>query len=92
MGVTLNNGITSTPRCGDSSTKRYQSSSAASAYPPYEKPQNVELWEKLANKELSRSKKTVDTLRTERVTPEGIAIQPVYYDLDDPEPAMPVST
>jgi len=31
----------------------------------------------------------VDSLRADRVTPEGIAVQPVYYDLDDPNPAMP---
>lgn len=69
-----------------------RSQSTASAYPPpYEKPKNVELWEKLATKELSKSTKTVDSLRTNRVTPEGIAIQPVYYDLEDPNPSMPVS-
>ena len=37
--------------------------------PPYEKPHNVEQWEKLAMKELSKSTKTVDSLRTERITP-----------------------
>eukprot|EP00985_Skeletonema_marinoi_P020691 scaffold12368_cov149-Skeletonema_marinoi.AAC.2 len=76
---------------------RYQSSTAAatteadepsSSYPPYKKPFNVEQWEALATKELSKSNKTVDTLRTQRITPEGIAIQPVYYDLNE-EPAMP---
>lgn len=55
----------------------------------YIPPENVKEWESLANKELSRSKKSVDSLRTERLTPEGIAIQPVYFDLDDPEPEMP---
>jgi len=55
----------------------------------YTPPENVETWEKLANKELSRAKKSVDYLRSERVTPEGIQIQPVYWDLNDPEPEMP---
>eukprot|EP00984_Skeletonema_dohrnii_P012732 scaffold5193_cov93-Skeletonema_dohrnii-CCMP3373.AAC.10 len=80
---------------------RHQSSTAASAeddepssssYPPYKKPINVEQWETLATKELSKSNKSVDTLRTQRITPEGIAIQPVYYDLNNnksEEPAMP---
>lgn len=53
------------------------------------KPRNVELWEELASKELLSTSSsssttaavTVDTLRTQRVTPEGIAIQPVYYNL-----------
>eukprot|EP00804_Cyclotella_cryptica_P027421 CCRYP_008838-RA/>CCRYP_008838-RA protein AED:0.06 eAED:0.06 QI:249/1/1/1/0.85/0.87/8/1477/762 len=53
------------------------------------KPANVSLWEKLAEKELSKSEKTVHSLRTERVIPEGIAIQPVYYNLNDTNPAMP---
>ncbi|KAK1736540.1 methylmalonyl-CoA mutase [Skeletonema marinoi] len=80
---------------------RYQSTAAteadepsSSSYPPYKKPINVEQWETLATKELSKSNKTVDTLRTQRITPEGIAIQPVYYDLNNnntssEEPAMP---
>jgi methylmalonyl-CoA mutase len=57
----------------------------------YEEPPNVEEWKRLATKELSRSKGrvTVDTLRTDRVTPEGIAVQPVYYDLNTEEPEMP---
>ncbi|KAL3934090.1 MAG: hypothetical protein SGBAC_010117 [Bacillariaceae sp.] len=55
----------------------------------YTPPENVEKWETLANKELSRAKKSVDYLRSERVTPEGIQIQPVYWDLKDPEPEMP---
>lgn len=42
---------------------------STAAYPPYEKPPSVERWEKLATKELSKSTKTVDTLRTDRVTP-----------------------
>jgi len=64
---------------------RHHSSSSAEEppyYPPYEKPANVEEWEKLATKELSKSSKTIDTLRTQRITPEGIAIQPVYYNLN----------
>lgn len=54
-------------------------------------PNTVQQWEKLADKELSRAKNvSVDTLRTERVIPEGIPIQPVYWDLTNSEdPAMP---
>jgi methylmalonyl-CoA mutase len=55
----------------------------------YEKPPSVAQWEELATKELSKSHVTVDSLRTERVTPEGIAIQPVYYDLESDNPEMP---
>jgi methylmalonyl-CoA mutase len=57
------------------------SSSDASSYTP---PAVLQEWEALANKELSRNKKgftSVEQLRTERVTPEGIAMQPVYYDV-----------
>lgn len=86
VGAFLSNGR-AFGRGGDGGT-RFQST-AASSYPPYEKPQTVKEWEKLATKELSRSTKTVDSLRADRVTPEGIAIQPVYYDLDDPNPSMP---
>jgi len=44
---------------------------AAAADPPtpYSKPRNVELWEELASKELSKSSMTVDSLRSDRVTP-----------------------
>lgn len=54
-------------------------------------PETVQQWEKLADKELSRAKNvSVDTLRTERVTPEGIAVQPVYWDLENENnPEMP---
>ena len=74
--------------------RRSLSSSSATvtndaAFPPYQKPPSVELWESLAKKELSKSNRTVDTLRTQRITPEGIAIQPVYYDLDSSTPSMP---
>lgn len=56
----------------------------------YTKPKNVAQWERLAEKELKRSKTvTVDTLRSDRITPEGIAIQPVYYDLNSDNPEMP---
>jgi methylmalonyl-CoA mutase len=50
----------------------------------YIAPPVLKEWEALANKELSRNKQgytSVDQLRTDRVTPEGIAIQPVYYDV-----------
>lgn len=53
------------------------------------KPPTVAEWERLAARELSRSRHTVDSLRTSRVTPEGIAMQPVYYDLDSDSPPMP---
>lgn len=54
-------------------------------------PTTVQKWEKLADKELAKAKNvSVDTLRSDRITPEGIAIQPVYWDLDNPEnPEMP---
>lgn len=51
---------------------RFQSSAASpasSSHAPYVKPRNVELWEELATKELSKSTMTVESLRTERVTP-----------------------
>ena len=57
--------------------------------PPYTKPPTVAEWERLATRELSRSPRTVESLRTSRVTPEGIAIQPVYYDLSSDSPSMP---
>ena len=41
---------------------------------PYEKPHNIEKWERLATKELSKSSKSVDSLRTERVTPVSVHI------------------
>jgi len=57
-------------------------------------PKTVRDWEKLAELELSKTKdnqfKTVSALKTQRLSPEGIAIQPVYYDLSDTEsPEMP---
>lgn len=54
-------------------------------------PSTVQQWEKLANKELSKAKYvSVDTLRTQRITPEGIELQPVYWDLsNDSNPDMP---
>mmetsp|Transcript_37577 Transcript_37577/g.91339 ORF Transcript_37577/g.91339 Transcript_37577/m.91339 type:complete len:793 (-) Transcript_37577:70-2448(-) len=55
-------------------------------------PPSVQQWEKLAEKELSKvPNMSVDTMRTERVTPEGVAVQPVYWDVDDPDnnPEMP---
>ena len=57
----------------------------------YTPPDAVLEWEKLATKELGRSKtgQTVESLRTSRTTPEGIAVQPVYYDLDSDVPEMP---
>jgi hypothetical protein len=57
----------------------------------YKTPPSVLEWEKGAAKELSKSKKlNVDYLRTQRLTAEGIAMQPVYYDLKNSEnPDMP---
>lgn len=53
-------------------------------------PPTVQKWEKLADKELSRAKNvSVESLRTDRVTPEGLQVQPVYWDLKDSEPEMP---
>ena len=54
-------------------------------------PKTVQQWEKLADKELSKAKDvSVDTLRSDRITPEGISIQPVYWDLNNPDdPEMP---
>jgi hypothetical protein len=53
-------------------------------------PNSVQQWEKLADKELSRAKNvSVETLRTERITPEGVSIQPVYWDLNSDDPEMP---
>jgi methylmalonyl-CoA mutase len=61
----------------------------ASCSSEYVKPKTVEEWEKLAEKELSRSDKTVESLRTSRLTASGIAVQPVYYNLESAEPEMP---
>jgi methylmalonyl-CoA mutase len=57
----------------------------------YSLPPTVEQWETLANKELRNAKNvSVDSLRTERRTAEGISIQPVYWDLsNDKTPEMP---
>ena len=63
----------------------------------YQKPASLVEWEAKASQELERNRKTqkgwttIDQLRTERVTPEGIAVQPVYYDLDNNNnnPALP---
>ena len=55
----------------------HQSTVAHPQSQPYEKPRNVEQWEKLATKELSKSTKTVDSLRTERVTPVRILYKPL---------------
>jgi methylmalonyl-CoA mutase len=50
---------------------------------------NVKKWEALAEKELksSKSKHNLSSLRTSRVTPEGIEMQPVYYDYLNPSTA-----
>jgi methylmalonyl-CoA mutase len=54
-------------------------------------PDSVQAWERLADEELARAKNvSVETLRTQRITPEGIAVQPVYWDLNNPvDPEMP---
>jgi methylmalonyl-CoA mutase len=50
---------------------------------------NVQKWEALAEKELIRSKSphTLSSLRTSRITPEDIEIQPIYYDYLNPSTA-----
>ncbi len=52
---------------------------------------SLEQWERLAEKELTRSKssQTLTSLRNQRLTPEGIAIQPVYYDYMSDDAEMP---
>jgi len=51
---------------------------------------SLKQWEKLAEKELSRADNfSVDSLRSDRISPEGIAIQPVYYDINSENPEMP---
>ena len=52
-----------------SSSSASASASASDPPTPYSKPRNVELWEELASKELSRSGMTVESLRSDRVTP-----------------------
>jgi len=72
-----------------STTSSSFSSSSSSSYQP---PATVTEWEKLAEKEIakSKSKHTISSLRSKRVTPEGIEIQPVYYDLNNQtNPEMP---
>jgi len=79
------------------STTSSRNDDASSSSPPsYTRrpctpPDAVLEWEKLAAKELARSKtgETVESLRTSRTTPEGIGVQPVYFDLDSDEPEMP---
>ena len=63
---------------------------STAAYPPYEKPPSVERWEKLATKELSKSTKTVDTLRTDRVTPvRGVMVSLLFlFDKIDSHPSL----
>jgi len=52
---------------------------------------SLQAWETLAKEEMkkSRSSQTLESLRSERVTPEGIAIQPVYYDYLSNDAEMP---
>jgi methylmalonyl-CoA mutase len=75
-----------------SSSQRVTTRCFSSSTPDdYIKPPSVSQWEQAASKELSRSKTnlTVDSLRTDRITPEGLAMQPVYYDLDSENPELP---
>lgn len=70
-------------------SRTYSSTSISSEYVKHA---NVREWEELAAKELKRSKTamTVESLRTDRFTPEKIAIQPVYWDWkSETEPDMP---
>ncbi len=58
----------------------------------YKTPKTVLQWEDIAEKELKKSKSphTVASLRTDQLTPEGIQIQPVYWDLSNSSnPEMP---
>jgi hypothetical protein len=58
----------------------------------YVKPNSLLQWEQAAQKELARSRSpytTIDALRTNRITPEGIAVQPVYYNLQQQQPELP---
>ena len=70
--------------CSSSHLRFFHSTASCTDASSYTPPPVLQEWEALANKELSRNKKgftNVDQLRTERVTPEGIAIQPVYYNI-----------
>ena len=57
----------------------------------YSTPSTVKQWEEKATKEIQRSKlqTSISLLRTDRLTPEDIAMQPVYYNLSESEPEMP---
>jgi methylmalonyl-CoA mutase len=67
-------------------TDPFRPSQGSSSLSTFTLPPSVQQWEKLANEELAKAKTknknvTVDSLRTERITPEGIEIQPVYWDV-----------
>lgn len=76
--------IRSSPCYGFTSYQRFSSIAAtpivsstshpqtSSQLPELKTPRNVELWEELAAKELSKSSMTVNSLRTERITPVRI--------------------
>jgi methylmalonyl-CoA mutase N-terminal domain/subunit len=49
----------------------------------------LDQWTKVAEKELKTSKMTLEELQTTRITAEGIALQPVYYDLESDNPELP---
>jgi len=73
---------------------RKNSSLLLRCFSSYVNSPTVSEWEATAEKELSKSGKTIASLRTDRVTPEGIAIQPVYWDVRDDggggnSPSMP---
>jgi len=72
--------------CGigrDRSSSWFSTTTTTTPSSTYELPKTVLEWERLAEEELSRAKNvSVQSLRTERITPEGIAIQPVYWDLN----------
>ena len=58
----------------------------------HEKADSYVEWEALAEKELATlkdNKKSLNYLRTQRTTPEGIQIQPVYFDLKAQNPELP---
>jgi methylmalonyl-CoA mutase N-terminal domain/subunit len=73
-----------------SSLREFSSESSESTQKPYVKHASVKSWEEKAGSELKRSKEvSVDSLRTNRITPEGIAVQPVYWDWQLPEDQQP---
>jgi methylmalonyl-CoA mutase len=76
-------------RTGGGNRRRSSASTTTTTTGTTAIPKSVETWEKLATKELGKSHLTLESLRTDRITPEGLALQPVYYDLQSDDPDMP---